>query len=140
MQWAGAAGGTLTGNWSEWSNWDGGNLGTVDYIVIAGSSVVTVALPHYSHAGQLTCSASARLKVMDKLCIGPACVSSEYTQAAGDPHITFANGGKADFRGKHRRHFAFITSPGYRACYSPPVSTRTRPYHRTPADRQLLRC
>jgi len=33
--------------------------------------------------------------------------------ANGDPHITFAHGGKADFRGSHRASYAFISSPGY---------------------------
>jgi len=33
--------------------------------------------------------------------------------ASGDPHIAFANGGKADFRGTHREYYAFISSPGY---------------------------
>ena len=31
----------------------------------------------------------------------------------GDPHITFANGGIADFRGSHRGRYAFISSPAY---------------------------
>jgi hypothetical protein len=31
----------------------------------------------------------------------------------GDPHLTFANGGKADFRGSHGDVYAFISSPGY---------------------------
>ena len=33
--------------------------------------------------------------------------------AIGDPHISFANGGHADFRGSHRARYAFISSPGY---------------------------
>jgi hypothetical protein len=33
--------------------------------------------------------------------------------ASGDPHIAFAHGGKADFRGSHRAYYAFISSPGY---------------------------
>ena len=32
---------------------------------------------------------------------------------SGDPHITFANGGKADFRGSHRASYIFLSSPGY---------------------------
>ena len=31
----------------------------------------------------------------------------------GDPHITFAHGGRADFRGQNRRHFAFVSTPGF---------------------------
>lgn len=31
----------------------------------------------------------------------------------GDPHITFAHGGTADFRGSHRDSYAFVSSPGY---------------------------
>ena len=33
--------------------------------------------------------------------------------AVGDPHIRFANGGTADFRGSHRASYAFVSSPGY---------------------------
>ena len=31
----------------------------------------------------------------------------------GDPHIAFAHGGRADFRGSHRALYAFVSSPGY---------------------------
>ena len=33
--------------------------------------------------------------------------------AIGDPHISFANGGTADFRGSHHGNYVFISSPGY---------------------------
>lgn len=33
--------------------------------------------------------------------------------AVGDPHLRFANGGTADFRGSHRASYAFVSSPGY---------------------------
>ena len=33
--------------------------------------------------------------------------------ASGDPHISFANGGHADFRGAHRKNFAFVSAPGF---------------------------
>jgi len=33
--------------------------------------------------------------------------------ATGDPHISFAHGGKADFRGSHRASYVFISSAGY---------------------------
>lgn len=33
--------------------------------------------------------------------------------ASGDPHIVFANGGKADFRGSHLDSYAFLSSPGF---------------------------
>lgn len=33
--------------------------------------------------------------------------------ASGDPHITFAHGGKADFRGSHRDSYVFVSGPGY---------------------------
>ena len=33
--------------------------------------------------------------------------------ANGDPHINFAHGGTADFRGSHRTCYAFLSSPGY---------------------------
>ena len=33
--------------------------------------------------------------------------------ANGDPHISFAHGGTADFRGSHRGRYAFISSPGF---------------------------
>lgn len=51
--------------------------------------------------------------------------------ATGDPHISFAHGGKADFRGSHRASYVFISSAGYQfAPYlatdsnQPPVSCR----------------
>ena len=31
----------------------------------------------------------------------------------GDPHLTFANGGRADFRGSHRACYVFVSSPGF---------------------------
>ena len=36
-----------------------------------------------------------------------------WTALHGDPHITFAHGGQADFRGSHRAYYAFVSSPGY---------------------------
>lgn len=39
--------------------------------------------------------------------------SSPGADAMGDPHITFANGGSADFRGSHRDRYNFVASPGY---------------------------
>lgn len=35
------------------------------------------------------------------------------THVAGDPHISFADGGHADFRGSHRAYYAFVSSPGF---------------------------
>ena len=35
------------------------------------------------------------------------------SSATGDPHIFFANGGQADFRGSHRAFYVFLSSPGY---------------------------
>jgi len=35
------------------------------------------------------------------------------TGAFGDPHITLAHGGKADFRGSHNKFYVFLSSPGY---------------------------
>ena len=35
------------------------------------------------------------------------------TGASGDPHITLAHGGKADFRGSHNEFYVFLSSPGY---------------------------
>ena len=35
------------------------------------------------------------------------------TGGFGDPHLTFAHGGKADFRGSDRDYFVFLSSPGY---------------------------
>ena len=35
------------------------------------------------------------------------------TGGFGDPHLTFAHGGKADFRGSDREYYVFISSPGY---------------------------
>jgi len=34
-------------------------------------------------------------------------------QGGGDPHLVFANGGRADFRGSDRANFVFLSSPGY---------------------------
>ena len=39
--------------------------------------------------------------------------SSWCAGAIGDPHISFANGGSADFRGSHRGSYVFLSSPGY---------------------------
>jgi len=97
------------GNWGSWS---GSNLGTAQYVFIGSSSTVTVAAKHYSHADKLTCSQSV-LKSTDRLCIGPGCILAQFSVAGGDPHITFAHGGKADFRGSHRACYAFVSSPGY---------------------------
>ena len=45
---------------------------------------------------------------------GQTCTSYCSTAGGnGDPHINFANGGKADFRGSHRDRYAFVSSPGY---------------------------
>ena len=35
------------------------------------------------------------------------------TGAFGDPHLAFAHGGKADFRGSHNDYYVFLSSPGY---------------------------
>ena len=35
------------------------------------------------------------------------------TGGFGDPHLTFAHGGKADFRGSDKEYFVFLSSPGY---------------------------
>jgi len=35
------------------------------------------------------------------------------TGAFGDPHLSFAHGGKADFRGSHNDYYVFLSSPGY---------------------------
>ena len=39
-------------------------------------------------------------------------VSSGGSGGSGDPHLVFAHGGKADFRGTHRGWYAFVSSPG----------------------------
>ena len=43
----------------------------------------------------------------------PSLPPSGSSGASGDPHLLFANGGKADFRGSHRDSYAFLSSPGY---------------------------
>ena len=43
----------------------------------------------------------------------PHAVTCGASCVVGDPHISFANGGGADFRGSHRDYYAFISSPGY---------------------------
>jgi len=79
--------------------------------------------------------------------------------AQGDPHLTFAHGGHADFRGSHRASYVFLSSPGYQFApffqevdfwYSPaPNPTASQLVHgtfmtralwrvRTPAGRELL--
>ena len=51
------------------------------------------------------------------------------TSAMGDPHITFAHGGSADFRGSHRTFYAFLTSPGFQfAPYFQEVQTLIEPH------------
>jgi len=35
------------------------------------------------------------------------------SEVSNDPHILFAHGGRADFRGSHRDYYAFVSSPGY---------------------------
>lgn len=48
--------------------------------------------------------------------------------AAGDPHVRFAHGGTADFRGSHRAYYAFLSSPGYQfAPYFQVASRSCRP-------------
>jgi len=44
---------------------------------------------------------------------GMICTNGYGSVATGDPHIVFANGGRADFRGSHRASYAFVSSPGY---------------------------
>ena len=39
------------------------------------------------------------------------CASS--SGGSGDPHLVFATGGKADFRGSNLDSYAFLSSPGY---------------------------
>ena len=58
----------------------------------------------YLNSGSSTtsCSSSAQ-------CVCGALISG----AGGDPHISFANGGRADFRGSDRDSYAFVSSPGY---------------------------
>ena len=43
----------------------------------------------------------------------PSPPPSNPSGAGGDPHITFANGGRADFRGSDQDNYVFISSPGY---------------------------
>jgi hypothetical protein len=119
----------VTANWGDWANWDGGNVGAAETLVIPASSVVTVASAQYSHAHRLTCSST--LRSSSHLCIGPGCDASQFSIAGGDPHITFAHGGKADFRGSHRSYYAFITSPDYQfAPYFQEVDFWVRPTSR----------
>ena len=58
----------------------------------------------YLNSGSSTtsCSSSAQ-------CVCGALISG----AGGYPHISFANGGRADFRGSDRDSYAFVSSPGY---------------------------
>ena len=35
-----------------------------------------------------------------------------YGGSKGDPHLAFAHGGKADFRGKHGAIYCFLSTPG----------------------------
>ena len=47
--------------------------------------------------------------------------------ANGDPHIAFANGGRADFRGSHRGIYAFLSSPGYQCAVRGAPTQMPRP-------------
>jgi len=103
--------GGVTANWGTWSSWSGGNVGSAETVVIGASATATVAADQYSHASRITCTGT--LRVAQHLCVGPGCDASQFSVAGGDPHIVFAHGGKADFRGSHRDYYAFVTAPGY---------------------------
>ena len=74
----------------------------------------------FVHNGVTWYSASAGSNIPDG---GMVCSTGYGSGASGDPHIVFAHGGKADFRGSHRQLYNFISSPGYQVCDSTP-STR----------------
>lgn len=43
----------------------------------------------------------------------PSPYRADAAAIAADPHVSFAGGGGADFRGSHRDYYAFLSSPGY---------------------------
>ena len=39
-----------------------------------------------------------------------ALIASYIASSTGDPHLTFAHGGRADFRGEHKQLFNFLSA------------------------------
>ena len=66
------------------------------------AAAVALSLPTGAVAGDATCAAP----------ISAQCAASGTASSHADPHLRFAHGGRADFRGVDGTHYALLSAPG----------------------------
>lgn len=99
----------------------GATVADVSVVALAGGTMIDVAVTVPSSSttstvvSQLTTSAGALDIAFGVLLIVPPerLLPPEESGVQGDPHLRFAHGGTADFRGKNNTNYNLLSAPGY---------------------------